>query len=269
MDTPTMHSNMAGEERLVRVEQGGRVLYGRLADDEDLVSVLVGSPVDGAVGATGETRRLADVRLLAPVRPGKIVAVGRNFADHAAELGLDRPDVPRLFFKPPSAVIGPGEAIRYPSQSREVHYEAELAVVVGRRARRVSAGKALEYVLGYTCANDVTARDLQRVDGQPSWAKAFDTFCPLGPWIATGLNPCGLEVRCEVNGQERQRASTDSMLWPVPELLAHITASVTLEPGDVVLTGTPAGVGPVQVGDEVTVDITGVGTLTNPVAAWD
>lgn len=254
---------------LARFEQGGQVLYGQLAGGTEKLTVLVGNPVDGVIECTQETLQLADVQLLAPVRPGKIVAVGRNYADHAAELGLEQPNAPRLFFKPPSAIVGSGEAIRYPSQSREVHHEAELAVVIGRRARRVPAGEALEYVLGYTCANDVTARDLQRADGQPSWAKAFDSFLPLGPWIATGLDPARLEVRCAVNGRERQRASTDSMLWPVPELLAYITAAVTLEPGDVVLTGTPAGVGPVQIGDEVTVDIAEVGTLTNPVAAGD
>ncbi|AWK09587.1 2-hydroxyhepta-2,4-diene-1,7-dioate isomerase [Streptomyces spongiicola] len=255
-------------QRLARFEWQGEVLHGRLitTDGDDVLEVLAADPLRSAAEPTGRRLPLDDVRLLAPVTPGKIVAVGRNYADHIAELSLDTPTAPRLFFKPPSAVVGPGEAIRYPAQSREVHYEAELAVVIGRTARGITAEQALEYVFGYTCANDVTARDIQREDGQPSWAKAFDTFCPLGPWITTNLDPTKLDVRCEVNGTERQSAGTDTMLHPVASLLAYITAAVTLEPGDVLLTGTPAGVGPVVPGDEVAVYISGIGSLVNPVA---
>ncbi|MFI8768913.1 fumarylacetoacetate hydrolase family protein [Streptomyces sp. NPDC053792] len=259
---------LTGEsQRLARFEWKGDVLHGRLIAEggDDVLEVLSADPVRGAAELTGRRLPLHDVRLLAPVSPGKIVAVGRNYADHIAELSLDTPAAPRLFFKPPSAVIGPGESIRYPAQSHEVHYEAELAVVIGRTARDVPAEHALEYVFGYTCANDMTARDIQREDGQPSWAKAFDTFCPLGPWIVTGLDPTNLVVRCEVNGEERQSAGTDTMLHPVASLLAYITAAVTLEPGDVLLTGTPAGVGPIVPGDEVAVHISGIGALANPV----
>ncbi|GFH39472.1 fumarylacetoacetate hydrolase family protein [Streptomyces pacificus] len=257
-----------GSQRLARFEWQGSAHYGRLitAERQDVLELLAADPIRSKAEATGRRISLDDVRLLAPVLPGKVVAVGRNYADHIAELSLDTPAAPRLFFKPPSAVIGPGEAIRYPAQSREVHYEAELAVVIGRTARDVPAERALDYVFGYTCANDVTARDIQREDGQPSWAKAFDTFCPLGPWITTDLDPTKLDVRCEVNGVERQSAGTDTMLHPVASLLAYITAAVTLEPGDVLLTGTPAGVGPVVPGDEVAVHISGIGSLVNPVA---
>ncbi|MGP3922485.1 fumarylacetoacetate hydrolase family protein [Streptomyces sp. 8N616] len=258
-----------GSQRLARFEWQGQVLYGWLtttADGKDVLEVLTADPVRGTAASTGRSVALAEVRLLAPILPGKIVAVGRNYADHIAETQLDTPAAPRLFFKPPSAVIGPGEAIRYPAQSREVHHEAELAVVMGRTARNVAADEALGYVFGYTCANDVTARDIQRADGQPSWAKGFDTFCPLGPWIATGLDPSGVEVRCEVGGTERQRATTATMLHPVASLLAYITAAVTLYPGDVLLTGTPSGVGPIMPGDEVAVHISGIGSLINPVS---
>ncbi|WP_329623796.1 fumarylacetoacetate hydrolase family protein [Streptomyces sp. NBC_01255] len=184
-------------------------------DGDDVLEVLSADPVRGTAEPTGRRVPLHDVRLLAPVSPGRIVAVGRNDADHIAELSMDTPTAPRLFFKPPSAVIGPAEPILSPAQSHEVHDEAELAVAIGRTAREVPAGHALEDVFGYTCANDVTARDIQREDGQPSWAKAFDTFCPLGPWITTHLDPTKLVMRCEVNGEDRQSAGTDTMVHGV------------------------------------------------------
>lgn len=254
-------------QRYARFVWEGQTLYGLVVGQEgrEVLEVLDGDPVREPSAPTGRSVAMAEVRLLAPVEPGKIVAVGKNYADHVAEMRMEVPAVPRLFFKPPSAVIGPGADIRYPPQSQEVHHEAELAVVIGRVARNVATDEALGCVFGYTCGNDVTARDIQRADGQPSWAKAFDTFCPLGPWIATGLDPTKLEVSCAVNGVERQRARTDTMLMPVARLLVHITAAVTLNPGDVVLTGTPAGVGPIAFGDVVTVEISGIGALSNTV----
>ncbi|HLK00397.1 MAG TPA: fumarylacetoacetate hydrolase family protein, partial [Streptosporangiaceae bacterium] len=199
--------------------------------------------------------------------PSKVVAVGRNYADHVAELGEDRPpERPRIFLKPPSAIISSGVAIVLPPESNQVEHEAELAVVIGRRMRRVPAAAALEYVAGYCCANDVTARDIQRAENLPDYAKAFDTFCPLGEMVAAAdVDPADLLVQCVVNGQVRQSGRTSAMLTPVPALLAHIAAAMTLQPGDVVLTGTPAGVGPLRVGDTVAVRISGLPQLVNPV----
>jgi 2-keto-4-pentenoate hydratase/2-oxohepta-3-ene-1,7-dioic acid hydratase in catechol pathway len=210
---------------------------------------------------------LEQVRLLAPAAPTKIVAVGRNYAEHAAEFGNSPPPEPLLFLKPPSAVIAPGEAIVLPSLSRQVDHEAELAVVIGRRCRRVRREDALDYVLGYTCANDVTARDLQKRDGQWARAKGFDTFCPLGPWVVTGLDPAGLEVVGRVNGETRQHGYTRDFLFPLPVLIEYASAAMTLEPGDVLLTGTPAGVGPLHAGDTVEIEVSGIGVLGNPVVA--
>ncbi len=208
---------------------------------------------------------LGQLKLLSPCRPTKILAIGRNYTAHAAEHGSEVPSQPLIFLKPPSAVIGPGEPIICPVQSAQVEHEVELAVVIGRRASRVTAGDAWGHILGYTCANDVTARDLQRTDGQWSRAKGFDTFAPLGPWIVTGLDPSELTVVCRVNGQVKQHGSTSDMVFKIPQLIEFITAAMTLEPGDVVLTGTPEGVGPIQPGDRVEVEIEGLGVLTNPV----
>jgi len=214
-----------------------------------------------AVGGLGQ------ITLLSPCQPTKIVALGRNYAAHAAEHGADVPSQPLIFLKPPSAVIGPGEPIVCPPQSQQVEHEAELAVVIGRPARRVTAAHAWGYILGYTCANDVTARDLQRSDGQWSRAKGFDTFAPLGPWIITELDPGDLAVTCRVNGQVKQQASTADMVFKIAQLVEFITAVMTLEPGDVILTGTPEGVSPIQPGDVVEVEIQGIGALRNPVVA--
>jgi 2-keto-4-pentenoate hydratase/2-oxohepta-3-ene-1,7-dioic acid hydratase in catechol pathway len=210
----------------------------------------------------GELNQLS---LLSPCQVTKIVAVGRNYAAHAAEHGNDVPSQPLIFLEPPSAVVGPGDAIVCPPQSAQVEHEAELAVVIGKSAFRVSAADAWDHVLGYTCANDVTARDLQRSDGQWSRAKGFDTFAPLGPWIVTDLDPSDLSVVCRVNGQVKQRGSTADMVFKIPGLIEYITAAMTLEPGDVVLTGTPEGVSPIQPGDEVEVEVEGIGVLRNPV----
>jgi 2-keto-4-pentenoate hydratase/2-oxohepta-3-ene-1,7-dioic acid hydratase in catechol pathway len=228
-------------------------------------------PIEGA--PFGEFRRLEAelpmymARLLAPVQPGKIICVGRNYAEHAREQNVEVPEIPLLFLKPPSAVIGPGDNIVLPPQSKQVEHEGELAVVIGRAGRWIQAEEALAYVLGYTVANDVTARDLQRRDGQWTRGKGFDTFCPLGPWIETELDPADVLVQTRVNGEMRQMASTREMMFPVEQLIAFISSVMTLQPGDVILTGTPAGIGPLQAGDVVEVTVEGVGSLSNPVSA--
>jgi 2-keto-4-pentenoate hydratase/2-oxohepta-3-ene-1,7-dioic acid hydratase in catechol pathway len=238
--------------------------WGWLAEDK--VGSLEGSPfTEFRRGAA--TLPLPQVRLLAPVVPGKIVCVGRNYAAHAAEHGSEVPELPLLFMKPPSSIIPPGEAIQLPPQSKEVEHEAELAVVIGQRGRWISAQQAGEFILGYTVALDITARDLQRSDGQWTRAKGFDTFCPLGPWIETELDPADAMVTCTVNGQLRQMASTRDMVFSVPELVAFISSVMTLEPGDLILTGTPAGVGPLLAGDQVTAEVEGIGQITHPVQA--
>ena len=199
------------------------------------------------------------------IRPSKIVAVGRNYAAHAAELGNDVPAEPLLFLKPTTAIIGDGDEVVYPAQTGELHHEAELAVVIGTVCRNVAPGDALEYVRGYTAANDVTARDLQRSDDQWTRAKGFDTFCPLGPRLLSGIDPFHLEVTCRVNGAVRQQANTNDMIFPVPELIAYISGIMTLLPDDVILTGTPPGVGPVERGDLMEVEVEGIGILSNRV----
>ncbi|GLZ57909.1 fumarylacetoacetate hydrolase family protein [Micromonospora parva] len=234
------------------------------------IAEIEGHPF-GNLTFSGARWALSDVRLLSPILPSKVVCVGRNYADHAAELGNDVPKEPLLFLKPSTSVIGPRDAIRLPIFSKQVEHEAELAVVIGapgaRRADRAAAERA---IFGYTCANDVTARDLQRSDGQWTRAKGFDSFCPIGPWITTGLDVSDLEIRCEVgrNPEEmevRQLGRTKDMVFDVPGLVSYISHVMTLLPGDVVLTGTPAGVSPLVEGDTVTVRIEGIGELTNPV----
>ena len=249
--------------KLIRYRLGGQVEYGLLSD-EGVFRLPSGPWQDLHLGE--RVAALAEVQLLAPCLPSKIVAVGRNYAAHAAELGNDVPAEPLIFLKPPSTVIGPGEAIVYPRHlSQRVDHEAELAVVVGRRARHLREDEAHAYIRGYTCANDVTARDLQERDEQWNRSKGFDTFCPLGPWIVPGLDVSDLAIRCRVNGVLRQDGRTRDLLFGIGRLLAHVTAVMTLEPGDVLLTGTPAGIGPLQPGDRVTVEIEGIGTLENEV----
>lgn len=228
-------------------------------------------PVEGS--PLGEFRRLeADipleaVTLLPPVLPGKILCVGRNYAAHAKEHNAEVPDVPLIFLKPPSSLIGPGQTIYLPPQSQQVEYEAELVVVIGKRGRWIAAENALSYVWGYTVGNDVTARDLQRRDGQWTRGKGFDTFCPLGPWVETEFDPADALVTCHVNGEMRQMASTRDMVFRVPHLVAFVSSFMTLEPGDILMTGTPSGVGPLRPGDVVEAAVEGVGKLSNPVAA--
>ena len=216
---------------------------------------------------TGEEIPLDDVRLLAPVLPSKLVCVGKNYAAHAAEFGLDVPDEPLLFLKPSTSVIGPHDPIRLLPVSRRVDYEGELGVVVGRLAKDVIAEDSGLFILGYTCANDVTLRDLQKMDDQWTRAKGFDGSCPLGPWIETEVDPNDVIVETRLNGDTRQRASTTDMVFGVATLIEYITSFMTLLPGDVVLTGTPEGVGKLSPGDLVEVEVEGVGTLANRVVA--
>jgi 2-keto-4-pentenoate hydratase/2-oxohepta-3-ene-1,7-dioic acid hydratase in catechol pathway len=215
---------------------------------------------------SGEALDWRDEDLACPVRPSKILCIGRNYAAHARELGHEVPSEPLLFLKPPSSLIGPGGEVRLPPDSARVEHEAELAVVIGRRAKNVSAGDALAHVFGYACACDVTARDLQRKDVQFTRAKGFDTFCPVGPWIETELDPAALAVRCRVNGSTRQDGTTAHMIFDVPTLVSYASRMMTLEPGDVILTGTPEGVGPLVAGDALEVEVSGIGTLALRVA---
>ena len=239
------------------------------ADQGLTVAEIDGHPF-GQVRFTGQRWALADVRLFSPILPSKVVCVGRNYAEHAAELGNEVPVEPLLFLKPSTSVIGPQDAIRLPPQSKQVEHEAELAVVIGAPgARRVDRAGAAQAIFGYTCANDVTARDLQHSDGQWTRAKGFDSFCPLGPWIVTGLDAADLEVRCEVGEEVRQLGRTSDMVFDPATLVSYISHIMTLLPGDVVLTGTPAGVSPLVDGDTVTVTVEGIGSLVNRVATLD
>jgi 2-keto-4-pentenoate hydratase/2-oxohepta-3-ene-1,7-dioic acid hydratase in catechol pathway len=252
--------------RIVRYRDGDAARLG--AVDGDAVRAaggeLFGTPIPGErVGA------LADLTLLPPVAPSKIVAVGLNYADHIAESGQARalPKEPVLFLKPPTSLLGHGGTILLPVGAEPVHYEAELAVVIGRRARHVRRQDAYDYVLGLTCGNDVSARNYQQQDGQLGRAKGFDTFTPLGPWIATDLRADALAIQLRLNGEVKQSSNTRHLLFDVPFLIAFISGVMTLLPGDVIMTGTPAGVGPMQPGDRVEVEIEGIGTLANGVAA--
>jgi 2-keto-4-pentenoate hydratase/2-oxohepta-3-ene-1,7-dioic acid hydratase in catechol pathway len=221
---------------------------------------LSGAPWEGAA-ETGEAWTWREADLLCPVRPSKIVCIGRNYAAHARELGQEVPSEPLLFLKPPSALAGPGDSVRLPPESVRVEHEAELAVVVGRRAKNVSKADALSHVLGYACACDVTARDLQRKDVQFTRSKGFDTFCPIGPWIETELDPANALIRYRVDGQTRQDGSTAHMIFDVPTLLAYVSRMMTLQPGDIILTGTPEGVGPLAAGNALEVEVSNVGVL--------
>lgn len=247
--------------RYVRMQYEEHVLYGLLEGEKIRVLKTV-SYLNKPV-FTGEVVALADTRLLAPCEPSKVICIGLNYKTHAEEVGLPLPKEPLLFLKPPSAIIGPAEAIELPEISARVDYEAELAVVIGRRARRVAAQDAAQYIWGYTCANDISARDLQKSDGQWTRAKSFDTFLPLGPWIETELLPNDLAISLRQNGVLRQQSRTSDLIFSVAELVAFISAVMTLLPGDVIITGTPAGIGPLAVGDRVEVAIEGVGSLVN------
>jgi|HubBroStandDraft_1064217.scaffolds.fasta_scaffold19384_4 2-keto-4-pentenoate hydratase/2-oxohepta-3-ene-1,7-dioic acid hydratase in catechol pathway len=288
--------------RIARFSFDGEVSYGLVlgsnggAADERAVPSGAGNDAGGDVAASGETGQvmlaqlaghpfggsaddikltgirfaLDQVRLLAPILPSKVVCIGKNYADHVEEMGGQRPAEPIIFLKPSTAVCGPGDPIVRPARlSDRVDYEGELAVVIGRVCREVSVERATEVIFGYTCANDVTARDLQARDGQWTRAKGFDTFCPLGPWIETDVDPADLALTTRLNDEVRQQSRTSLLLHNVPALIAFVTQVMTLLPGDVLLTGTPAGVGPMTKGDEVSVTVEGIGTLSNPVIDSD
>lgn len=248
----------AARMRLVRVEVNGKPQWGQVEGE-------VIHFTQGLTGArTGETAVLDGAKLLAPAQPTKIVCVGRNYVNHIKELGNDTGDLPRepgIFLKGPNALAHPGESVEYPSWTQNFHHEGELALVIGQRARHLKADEALGAVLGYTCGLDLTARDLQKTDLQWFRAKAADRFCPLGPWLETNLNPADVRVQLRVNGETRQDGRTSHMIFDVVQILVYITKFVTLEPGDVVLTGTPEGVGPLAKGDVVEVEVEGIGVL--------
>jgi 2-keto-4-pentenoate hydratase/2-oxohepta-3-ene-1,7-dioic acid hydratase in catechol pathway len=244
----------------------GRTGYGFLEGEK--ISVLWGTPYDGLENTTGEMVSFPEVKLLAPCEPTKIVALGLNYRDHAAEFRLPIPDEPLIFLKPSTAVIGPDEDIVYPAMSRRVDYEAELAVVIGRTCRHVPEKEVRDYILGFTCFNDVTARDLQKKDGQWSRAKGFDTFAPLGPWIETEItDPNNLAVEAYLNGESRQHSNTRNMIFKVAAQVAFISQVMTLSPGDVIATGTPSGIGPMREGDVVEIRVEGIGTLKNRIVS--
>lgn len=234
-------------------------------DEGGIFRVLTAAPWKGGV-PTGQARL---GRLLLPVAPGKIIGIGSNYRDHAAEMGKPVPEEPKLFLKATSSLLGPDERIEIPPRTTRVDHEAELGVVIGRRCRRVSEADALDYVFGYTCVNDVTARDFQRADGVFARAKGFDTFCPVGPAVVTGLDPRSLSVRCLVNEQVRQQGTTADMVFGIAALVSYVSQVMTLEPGDLIATGTPAGVGPLVAGDRVVIEIEGIGLLANPVVDRD
>jgi 2-keto-4-pentenoate hydratase/2-oxohepta-3-ene-1,7-dioic acid hydratase in catechol pathway len=250
--------------RLVRFIHGDRIATGAIEPRDDVVRVLAGTFFENPV-PTGEEVALDDIRLLAPVLPSKLVCVGRNYAAHAEEWGLDVPKEPMLFLKPSTAVIGPDDPIRLLPISKRIDYEGELAVVIGRIARNVRAEDVYRYILGYTCANDVTLRDLQHTKDQWARAKGFDGSCPLGPWVETDLDPNGVWLETRLNGEVVQRANTEGLAFGVATLIEYTTEFMTLLPGDVIITGTPEGVGPLADGDVVEVEVDGVGTLRNPV----
>jgi 2-keto-4-pentenoate hydratase/2-oxohepta-3-ene-1,7-dioic acid hydratase in catechol pathway len=250
--------------RIVRyqTQNGKKPKYGWLLGDK---VGEIGGNVFGRYRRDEAETPLAEVKLLAPSEPSKILCVGRNYVEHAKELGNEVPKVPLIFLKPPSSIINPDDTILLPPQSAQVEHEGELVVVIGKRGRHITAANAKKHILGYTIGNDVTARDLQRTDDQWTRAKGFDTFCPFGPWIDTEFDPADSVVTCRVNGQMRQMASTRDMVFNVGMLIAYVSSIMTLESGDLIFTGTPAGVGELKNGDEVVVEIEGLGVLRNPV----
>ena len=258
--------------RIARYTTGDDPTFGVVEDDGGrlVLAEVQGDPLHQPVVFTGVRVPLDDVRLLAPVIPrSKVIGIGKNYADHAAEMGGEAPAEPLMFLKPNTSVIGPGDPIVLPRQSANVHYEGELAVVIGRICKDVPRERVKDVIYGYTCGNDVTARDLQRGDGQWSRAKGFDTFCPLGPWIVTDLDAADLAISTRRDGETVQDGRTSQMVHDVAALVAHASEAFTLLPGDVILTGTPAGVGPITAGQRVDVEIEGIGTLSNPAVSRD
>jgi len=250
-------------DRIYRVKQGSS---GRYAVERDGKMFWMTGDVFGEYGI-GDEMPGGSHTFLPPVAPSIVVCIGLNYKDHAAEMNKKLPAEPLVFLKPPSAVIGPDEAIQLPAWAGRIEHESEMAIVIGKRASRVNASSAMDYVLGLTCFNDVTARELQATDVQYSRAKGFDTFSPIGPCIAVGLDPSALDVECWVNAERRQQSNTRELIFPVPYLIEHISRFMTLHPGDIIPTGTPSGVGPLRPGDRVMVKVQGIGTLGNPCVA--
>lgn len=249
--------------RVVRVLHEGQEQFGKLAGE--IVTIFDGDPIAGAA-LTERQVALAECELLAPYQPSKAICIGMNYAAHAAEISQSVPDEPLMFFKPISAIIGPGQSIVLPHQSKQVELEAELTVVIGKKAKNISKEQAAEHIFGYTIANDVTARDLQFSDLQWARSKGFDTFLPLGPWIETEFASLGKRVQSRINGEIRQSATTEDMNFDVETLVAYVSENVTLYPGDIILTGSPSGISKISHGDSVECEIEGIGVLANPVA---
>jgi 2-keto-4-pentenoate hydratase/2-oxohepta-3-ene-1,7-dioic acid hydratase in catechol pathway len=250
--------------KVARFSNGAEPRFG-IVDGPELV-VLKGHPLVAGYQTTGERIPLKELKLLAPTIPSKIVCIGKNFADHAAEIGEEVTEEPLIFFKPSSAIIGHGDAIVIPAQSKQVELEAELCLVIGKLAKNVSEDKALEYLWGVTIANDVTARDLQFGDGQWARSKAFDTFCPLGPWVETEFVPDSQVIESRINGEVRQNVAISEMVHKIPFIISYVSKNMTLLPGDIILTGSPAGISVINTGDMIECEIEGIGILSNPVA---
>jgi 2-keto-4-pentenoate hydratase/2-oxohepta-3-ene-1,7-dioic acid hydratase in catechol pathway len=248
--------------KIVRFIHKDRECFGVV--EGSLVNIALGSPFE-TLRRTGETVPLAGLELLSPCMPGKALCIGLNYQDHAIEFGLPIPTAPVVFMKPSTSVIAPAALIEKPAMCRRLDYEAELVVVIGKKAKNVTADKAADYILGYTCGNDITARDLQPKEGQWTVAKGFDTFLPFGPWIETEIDPSNLRIRALLNGERKQSSNTSNLIFPVPELVAYLSSVMTLEPGDIIMTGTPSGIGPMESGDEIIVEIEGIGSLVNHV----
>jgi len=255
-------------QRIVRYERNGTVSYG-LLDGDGRIAPLPGGPYDD-LAPGGDVVALGDVRLLCPIASPRIFGVGLNYVSHAQEMNLPQPKVPMLFMKPSTSAVGPGEPIVYPPEAKNLHFEAEVAVVIGKEGRHVSEENAADLILGYTCGNDVSERVIQRAEmdqGCLLIGKGYDSFNPLGPLIATGLDPANIGLIGRVNGEERQRNNTSDLIYSIASLIAYMSAAMTLLPGDVIMTGTPSGVGPIVPGDTVEIEVEGVGVLSNPVVA--
>jgi 2-keto-4-pentenoate hydratase/2-oxohepta-3-ene-1,7-dioic acid hydratase in catechol pathway len=250
--------------KIVRYQEGTVIKWGVI--EEKMVREMEGDPFEH-FHLSSKTKKIEEVKLLSPCLPSKIVALGLNYRDHAAEVKMELPKEPLLFLKPSTSVIGPGEPIVYPKMSKRVDYEAELAVVIRKKAKAVPEERAAEYILGYSCLNDVTARDLQPKDGQWTKSKGFDTFAPIGPWIVTEIDPHHLDISSYLNGERRQHSNTKNLLFGPYQLVSFISCVMTLLPGDVIATGTPSGIGPMAIGDRIDVVIEGIGTLSNNVVA--
>jgi 2-keto-4-pentenoate hydratase/2-oxohepta-3-ene-1,7-dioic acid hydratase in catechol pathway len=249
--------------RIVRfIDIDGRIQYGWVS--KDWVGSIDGDPF-GEFRRSEATIPITSAKLIAPVVPGKIICIGRNYPEHAREQGAEVPEIPLIFLKPPSSIICDGMTILIPPQSEQVEHEAELVVVIGKKGKWIQADKVNDFIYGYTIGNDVTARDLQKLDNQWTRAKGFDTFCPIGPWIETDLDPADCLITCRVNGELRQMASTREMVFTVPQIVAYVSTIMTLEPGDLIFTGTPAGIGVLKPGDTVEISIEGIGSLENAV----